>query len=125
MHRSVENAVPLVQHPVSDASLPAAFGGIFRERTGYALRLIFGWRKRCFISADIGIVLLSNGPDRVNTTDDIRLECNDDNYTPPPNDLVFESLDDGPVARIEDPGESPQSLMSFLMSLSPLDPAHR
>ena len=54
MHRSVENAAPLIQHP--DRCIPrrvAAFGGIGRELRGYGLMPVFlGCPKGCTIPAD-------------------------------------------------------------------------
>ncbi|MCL2822894.1 MAG: hypothetical protein FWD57_02785 [Polyangiaceae bacterium] len=77
MHRSVENATPLIQHPVRDASLGslAAFVGIGRDMRGYALRLILGRPKRCFNSGNKTnqsedanhLELLSSGMDMIPT----------------------------------------------------------
>ncbi|MCL2823701.1 MAG: hypothetical protein FWD57_06895, partial [Polyangiaceae bacterium] len=62
MHRSVENVARPNQHPVRDASLgsSAAFGGIRRYMRGFALRLIFGCPKGCFILALLFLLLGSS-----------------------------------------------------------------
>ncbi|MCL2825565.1 MAG: hypothetical protein FWD57_16355 [Polyangiaceae bacterium] len=50
MHRSVENAVPLTQHPVRDASLGslAAISGIGRDPRGYGLMRTLGLSQGLF-----------------------------------------------------------------------------